>query len=107
MSLKELLLTVMVWPLLRRCTGSEAGKDIERQLVSPGLRGRCLCVCAASAVGVGATHQVARSPSARRSTSASNLSRSGVQKSGSQTTLDKEDQPADVTGSKFDVVSNS
>jgi len=59
-----------------------------------------------SSVGIGATHQVTRSPSARLSPSASSSHRTGVQKSGSQTMLDKEDQQADVSGSKFDVVSN-
>ena len=71
------------------------------------IKSVCVCVCfTASNVGIGATHQVTRSPSARQSPSASSLSRAGVSKSGSQTTLDKDDQPADMTGSKFDVVSN-
>jgi len=65
-----------------------------------------LCVFVCLTVSGGATHQVTRSPSARQSPSASSLNRAAVPKSGSQTTLDKEDQPAEMTGSKFDVVSN-
>lgn len=57
-----------------------------------------------SGVGIGGTHQITRSPSARQSPSASSLSRASVPKSGSQTTLDKEDQQADMSGSKFDTM---
>jgi len=62
--------------------------------------------CSGSSVGVGGSHQVTRTPSARQSPSASSLSRSGGPKSGSQTTLDKDEQSADMTGSKFDLVSS-
>ena len=65
-----------------------------------------LLCCTGSNVGVGGSHQVTRTPSARQSPSASSLNRSGGQKSGSQTTLDKDEQSGDVTGSKFDLVSN-
>jgi len=58
-----------------------------------------------SGVGLAAGHQVTRSPAARHSSSANSLSRY-VAKSGSQTKLDAEEQSADITGSKFDLVSN-
>lgn len=57
-----------------------------------------------SGVGIGTSHQLTRTPSARQSPSASSLNRSGSQKTGSQTTLDKEEQSGDVTGSKFDMM---
>lgn len=59
-----------------------------------------------SSVGLGASHQLTRTSSARQSPSSSSLSRSVVQKTGSQTTLDKEEQQGDITGSKFDIVSH-
>jgi len=57
-------------------------------------------------VGLGASHQVSRTPSARQSPSSSSLNRSGAQRMGSPTTMsDKDDSTADATGSKFDLVS--